>query len=86
MTFNQFERMVQDQGLSLSELRCDVAPSEAVLEIMDRIGLDRYEQFVMRLDRAMQMREYLKARDARVAETDRQPLPPHPLKHSKGSR
>jgi hypothetical protein len=53
---------------------------------MDRIGLDRYEDYVMRLDRALQMREHLKARDAKVAEADRQPLPPHPLKHGKRSR
>lgn len=47
MTYKEFLAEVQKQGLSLAQLRCDVPPSESVLDLIEDVGPD-YERFVMR--------------------------------------
>ena len=37
--------------LPLSEIRCDVPPSDEILKIMDCVGLDRWEEYAGRLER-----------------------------------
>jgi hypothetical protein len=37
-------------GRTLAELRCDVPPADDLLNLMDRFGLERWEQFVSRLE------------------------------------
>ncbi len=49
MTFKQFKDLVLSRGWSLAELRCDVPPSPDILDLIEQIGLKRYEAYVRRL-------------------------------------
>jgi hypothetical protein len=51
MTFKEFWRLVVQQGWTLAQLRCDVRPTEDLLALMDELGLDRYERYVLRAER-----------------------------------
>lgn len=46
MTYEQFLEAVKQHELTLAELRCDVPPSEVVLDLID--DCQNYEKFVMR--------------------------------------
>ena len=49
MTYAEFRRWAIEGGYTSRELRCDDAPpSDELLEVMDRVGLAKYETFVNR--------------------------------------
>lgn len=48
MTYSQFKVVVAE--VSIRQLRCDEPPTDALLAIMDRVGIDRYERYVLRLE------------------------------------
>jgi hypothetical protein len=52
MRYEAFVRLVAKKGWTLGQLRCDVRPTEELLEAMTTIGLDRWERFVLRWERA----------------------------------
>ncbi len=49
MTFAEFCKRVAK--LTLAELRGDVPQPQAAIDLMDEIGLNRYEQLVLRYER-----------------------------------
>jgi hypothetical protein len=50
MNYQAFKKFVTENGYTISILRCDNAPpTDALLDLMDRVGLNRYESFVLRL-------------------------------------
>lgn len=50
MTYAEFKAIVREHGWTIRQLRSDDAPpTPELLELMDRIGLARYERFVLRL-------------------------------------
>ena len=52
MTYQQFKKWVAERGYTVRQLRCDDAPPTAEMEeVMSRIGLDRYERYVLRYER-----------------------------------
>ena len=52
MTYKDFCQTVAEHGWTVADLRCDNAPpSEELLEIMDVLGLDKYEAFVVRFEK-----------------------------------
>ncbi len=50
MTFAQFKKIVTTRGYTLAQLRCETRPTEALLAFMKVVGLDRFEQYVWRLE------------------------------------
>lgn len=46
MTYEEFLSEIEKHDLSLAELRCDVPPSEIVLDLIEDVG-PNYERFVM---------------------------------------
>jgi hypothetical protein len=46
--YGLFVQEVIGQRWSLAELRCDKPPTDQLLDLMDRLGLAKYESFVMR--------------------------------------
>ncbi len=53
MTFREFVEMVALHRWTMAQLRCDVPPSEALLEAIDEVGADRWERYVLRLERML---------------------------------
>ncbi len=51
VTYATFLKAVRRRGLTLQQLRGDVRPTEDTLYLMDALGLDRYERFVLRFER-----------------------------------
>lgn len=52
MNYAMFKKIVTANGWTLRTLRCDDAPPPAeMLELMDRVGLAKYERFVLRFER-----------------------------------
>jgi hypothetical protein len=52
-SYKEFCRTVAEHGWTIADLRCDnAAPSEELLELMDAIGLGRYEAYVLRLEKS----------------------------------
>jgi hypothetical protein len=51
MRYSQFVDLVRARGWSVPQLRCDVTPTQEVLDLMDNIGLEKFEDFVMRYSR-----------------------------------
>ena len=49
MSYELWKLIVRKNKWSLAELRCDVRPSKEMLAVMDEMGLDRWEKFVLRL-------------------------------------
>jgi hypothetical protein len=47
MRYEQFVEIVPTGGYSVPQLRCDLPPSEAILEFIGLVGVD-YEGFVIR--------------------------------------
>jgi hypothetical protein len=47
MTFKQFKAAVKAAGWTVAQVRCDVPPPEALLDLIDRVGPD-YERFATR--------------------------------------
>lgn len=45
-TFSQFVRAVEAAGWTEAQLRCDAPPTDDLLELMDRMGLEAYEACV----------------------------------------
>ena len=45
MTYREFVRIVKEQNFTPAELRCDVPPSESIMELIGQAGA-RYEAFV----------------------------------------
>jgi hypothetical protein len=55
MNYDEFKALVLANGWTIRQLRSDDAPpSPELLDLMDRIGLVRYERFVLRLQREAQ--------------------------------
>jgi hypothetical protein len=53
MTYKGFCRTVAEHGWTIADLRCeDAPPSAELLEVMDAIGLGRYEAYVLRFEKA----------------------------------
>jgi hypothetical protein len=50
MNYATFKRRVQENGWTLSQLRCDEPPTDELLAVMDTLGLEKYERFVLRLE------------------------------------
>jgi hypothetical protein len=51
-TYTAFKAWAIANGLSVRQLRCDDArPTEEMIEVMDRLGLEKYERFVLCLER-----------------------------------
>lgn len=48
-TFAWFKQLIAERGYTKAQLRCDVAPGPDLLDLMDRIGLSRYESWITRL-------------------------------------
>ena len=40
--FGDFLSIVRAKGWTLAQLRCDVPPSQELLDLMERVGLDVY--------------------------------------------
>jgi hypothetical protein len=52
MTYAQFKKLVKASGWSIPYLRSEKAPpGNDLLELMDSIGLNKYERFVLRFER-----------------------------------
>ncbi len=50
MNYAAFKKLVQVKGWTIRFLRSDDAsPTEELLDVMDAVGLTRYESFVLRL-------------------------------------
>jgi hypothetical protein len=48
--FAEFRWLVNEAGWSPEQLRCDVPPTEDLLEAMGRFGLEDWERFVTWLE------------------------------------
>lgn len=48
MSYTTFCQRINAAGWTCEQLRCDVQPSEELLEFMDEVGLLRYERYVRR--------------------------------------
>lgn len=70
MTLNEFRRRAA--SISTAELRCEIPPTEAVLELMDEVGLNRYERYVLKVEESRRNMEQLQSLAARIC--DSQPL------------
>lgn len=57
MQYNAFLKLVAENRWTLADLRCEVRPSEELLEVMGQVGLDRYEEFVTRFEEDGQTEE-----------------------------
>jgi hypothetical protein len=52
MTYAEFKKVVAEKGWTVPVLRSDSAPpTRELLDLMDELGLKKYEQFVMRYER-----------------------------------
>jgi hypothetical protein len=52
MTYAEFKQLIALNGWTVRALRCDDAPpTPAMYEVMDIIGLAKYERFVLRYQR-----------------------------------
>ena len=49
MRYSDFKTWVDENALSVPVLRCDVPPSQIVLDMMEEIGLGEYEHHVERM-------------------------------------
>ena len=49
MRYADFKALVAKMGWTMPQLRCDEPPTEDLLVLMDALGLDRYERFVLAL-------------------------------------
>jgi hypothetical protein len=66
MSYQRFCKEVS--GYSIGQLRCDdAAPTEGLLALMDRIGLEQYERYVLRLERAREAHGYEMRAEAQAA-------------------
>jgi hypothetical protein len=54
MTYREFKRLVQEAGWTLAEMRFDVRPPEELLRLLDRLGLKKYERFVLKWQTEME--------------------------------
>ena len=54
MSYTQFKAFVFKKGWTTAQLRCDVPPTDELLAFMDSVGLNRYESFVIRLEKESQ--------------------------------
>ena len=50
MQFKEFAAIVKAHNYSIHQLRCDVPPCQGIFELMDILGLPKYEQYVARLE------------------------------------
>jgi hypothetical protein len=50
MDWREFCYCVAAGKFKLSELRCDTPPCPKLIELMDTVGLDKYERFVRRFE------------------------------------
>jgi hypothetical protein len=50
-TYGQFKARVKAMGLTLEQLRCDVRPTQEILDLMEEVGPDRYERLVLRFEK-----------------------------------
>ncbi len=51
MSYQEFRQRVLAAGWTIAQLRCDVPPSRAILDLMDEVGLDCWERYVNRMER-----------------------------------
>jgi hypothetical protein len=51
MHYVTFRAIVRQKGWTLAQLRCDVRPSQALTDFMSVLGLECYENYVLRLER-----------------------------------
>ncbi len=49
MSFSQFCKMVRENEWTVDEIRCNVQPTEEILEAMEVVGLDKWEEYVTRM-------------------------------------
>lgn len=47
MTYAAFKRLVLWHGYTLAQLRCDVRPTREILDLIERVGHERYERYVL---------------------------------------
>ncbi len=54
MTYDNFKKIVTERGWDIATLRCDNAPpTPELLDVMERFGLTRYENFTLRYEREL---------------------------------
>lgn len=51
MKYEEFKKLVKEKCWTIADLRCDNAPpTEELLEVMDQMGLEKYERYVLKLE------------------------------------
>ena len=48
MNYAAFKKAVLSSGWTVAQLRCDVPPTADILDLMDVVGLNKYEKFVLK--------------------------------------
>ncbi len=73
MSYRKFVDLAEYHGWTLAQLRCDERPESAMLNAMDRLGLDRWERYVTRLAKEIESGKlvYWPSDDAMVRNNER---------------
>ena len=50
MNYSEFKQFVSQNQWSISVLRCNAPPPAELFAVMDELGLDTYERFVLRYE------------------------------------